>query len=182
MRRTWVAVTAVMFLALTAAAFIKGPANTRAAIEKRIAPLLSKFNAIVSSVSGSLPAPTSRAASRKERSRLQPSSTRTAQTPRAQVGEDEVQKQVVRGAATYAIKRADAGNRVAADSTASSTALAYSDRYLSCVVEDNYDEGETTCYVDSVNGNDANDGLSAASPVSSVKRTAPKRPQFLSIR
>jgi hypothetical protein len=33
--------------------------------------------------------------------------------------------------------------------------------------EDTYDEGEITCYLDSVNGNDENDGLSEASPVKS---------------
>lgn len=39
--------------------------------------------------------------------------------------------------------------------------------FVACRVEDTYDEGATTCYVDSVNGNDANDGLSEASPVKS---------------
>lgn len=46
-------------------------------------------------------------------------------------------------------------------------AFSYSDRYLSCTPEDNYDEGEMTCYVDSANGDDANDGLSEAAPVKS---------------
>jgi hypothetical protein len=41
------------------------------------------------------------------------------------------------------------------------------DNFVACTVEDTYGEGETTCYVDSVNGNDANDGLSEASPVKS---------------
>jgi hypothetical protein len=41
------------------------------------------------------------------------------------------------------------------------------DHFTSCVVEDNYDEGATTCYVDSVNGNDTNNGLSETSPVKS---------------
>jgi hypothetical protein len=39
--------------------------------------------------------------------------------------------------------------------------------YVACRVEDPYDQGATTCYVDSVNGNDANNGLSEASPVRS---------------
>jgi hypothetical protein len=39
--------------------------------------------------------------------------------------------------------------------------------FVACRIEDTYDEGATTCYVDSVNGNDANDGLSEASPVKS---------------
>jgi hypothetical protein len=44
---------------------------------------------------------------------------------------------------------------------------AYADQFATCVGEDTYDEGATTCYVDSVNGNDANDGLSEASPIKS---------------
>ncbi len=51
--------------------------------------------------------------------------------------------------------------------------LAYTDDYITCVAEDTYDEGETTCYVDSVNGNDANDGLSEASPVKSQSAIDP---------
>lgn len=43
----------------------------------------------------------------------------------------------------------------------------YTDNYSTCVPEDTYDEGEKTCYVDSRNGNDANDGLSEAFPVKS---------------
>jgi hypothetical protein len=43
----------------------------------------------------------------------------------------------------------------------------YVDEYLACEVEDNYNEGETPCYVDSVNGSDANDGLSEELPVKS---------------
>jgi hypothetical protein len=47
------------------------------------------------------------------------------------------------------------------------------DDFVSCIVEDTYDQGETTCYVDSVDGNDANDGLSAASPVKSQSAIDP---------
>jgi hypothetical protein len=43
----------------------------------------------------------------------------------------------------------------------------YTDHYQTCAVVDTYDKDETTCYVDSVNGNDENDGLSEASPVKS---------------
>jgi hypothetical protein len=50
---------------------------------------------------------------------------------------------------------------------ADSNPFAYTDIYQTCVVEDHYDEGETTCYVDSVNGNDANNGFSEATPVKS---------------
>jgi hypothetical protein len=50
---------------------------------------------------------------------------------------------------------------------ASWVSAAGTDGFGTCVVEDTYDEGATTCYVDSVNGNDANDGLSEASPVKS---------------
>ncbi len=53
------------------------------------------------------------------------------------------------------------------DTAAATDALAYTDHYLTCAVEDTYDEGATTCYVDSVNGNDANDGLSESTPVKS---------------
>ena len=45
--------------------------------------------------------------------------------------------------------------------------LAYMDDYVTCVPEDTYDEEEITCYVDSVNGNDMNNGLSEAYPVKS---------------
>jgi hypothetical protein len=51
--------------------------------------------------------------------------------------------------------------------------FAYSDDYATCLVEDTYDEGEVTCYVDSVNGNDANDGLSEAYPVKSQSAIDP---------
>jgi hypothetical protein len=47
------------------------------------------------------------------------------------------------------------------------------DDFISCIVDDTYDQGETTCYVDSVNGDDANDGLSAASPVKSQSAIDP---------
>jgi hypothetical protein len=50
---------------------------------------------------------------------------------------------------------------------AGSNPIAYTDIYQTCVPEDRYDEGATTCYVDSVNGNDANDGFSEAAPVKS---------------
>jgi hypothetical protein len=46
-------------------------------------------------------------------------------------------------------------------------ALAYTDQYQTCTVIDNYGKGQTTCYVDSINGKDTNDGLSEASPVKS---------------
>ena len=51
--------------------------------------------------------------------------------------------------------------------------FAYSDDYATCAAEDAYDEGEVTCYVDSVNGNDANDGLSKAFPVKSQSAIDP---------
>jgi hypothetical protein len=50
---------------------------------------------------------------------------------------------------------------------ADSRSFAYTDVYQTCVVEDHYNEGETPCYVDSVNGNNANDGLSELAPVKS---------------
>ena len=43
--------------------------------------------------------------------------------------------------------------------------LTYTDDYETCVPEDTYDEGEITCYVDSVSGDDGNDGLRPESPV-----------------
>jgi hypothetical protein len=45
--------------------------------------------------------------------------------------------------------------------------LVYADDYTTCVAEDTYDEGKITCYVDSANGNDENDGLSEEFPVKS---------------
>jgi hypothetical protein len=54
-----------------------------------------------------------------------------------------------------------------ANSNANINALVYSDQYQTCTVKDNYGKGQTTCYVDSVNGKDTNDGLSDASPVKS---------------
>jgi hypothetical protein len=51
--------------------------------------------------------------------------------------------------------------------------LDYTDDYATCVAGDTYDEGEITCYVDSVNGNDENDGLSEASPVKSQSAIDP---------
>jgi hypothetical protein len=50
---------------------------------------------------------------------------------------------------------------------ATCVSAADSDDFVTCVVEDTYDTGATTCYVDSVNGNDSNNGLSEASPVKS---------------
>jgi hypothetical protein len=47
------------------------------------------------------------------------------------------------------------------------------DNYLVCTPEDTYDEGAITCYVDSLNGNDENDGLSEASPVKSQSAIDP---------
>ncbi len=51
--------------------------------------------------------------------------------------------------------------------------LTYADDYTTCVAEDTYDEGEITCYVDSVNGNDGNDGLSEEFPVKSQSAIDP---------
>jgi hypothetical protein len=45
--------------------------------------------------------------------------------------------------------------------------FAFTDNYSTCEPEDDYDEGETVCYVDSRNGSDANNGLSEAFPVKS---------------
>lgn len=45
--------------------------------------------------------------------------------------------------------------------------------YVSCAVKDTYGYGEKTCYVDSVNGDDANDGLSEAYPVRSQSAIHP---------
>lgn len=47
------------------------------------------------------------------------------------------------------------------------TSAAGADNIETCVVEDAHDACQTTCYVDSVNGNDSNDGLSEAVPVKS---------------
>jgi len=65
------------------------------------------------------------------------------------------------------------GGDIDTDVDAGTQQFAYSDDYATCVVEDTYDEGEVTCYVDSVNGNDANDGLSEAYPVKSQSAIDP---------
>ncbi len=54
-----------------------------------------------------------------------------------------------------------------ADSGAAAKSFTYVDSYRTCFVADSYDEGATTCYVDSVNGDDTNNGLSEAYPVKS---------------
>jgi hypothetical protein len=59
------------------------------------------------------------------------------------------------------------------DSATGTGALIYADRYRTCIVEDRYDEGATTCYVDGVNGDDANDGLSELTPVKSQSAIRP---------
>jgi hypothetical protein len=87
----------------------------------------------------------------------------------------EEQSSVVPGAILYALKEGGADACPVdelnagweSDADADKDALVYTDPYLTCDVENTYDEGGTTCYVDSVNGNDANDGLSEESPVKS---------------
>ncbi len=63
----------------------------------------------------------------------------------------------------------DAGDEAGSDTGQGNDthSLTYADDYITCVAEDTYDEGEITCYVDSVNGNDDNDGLSTEFPVKS---------------
>jgi hypothetical protein len=51
--------------------------------------------------------------------------------------------------------------------SASCVSAADTDDFVTCMVEDTYNTGQTPCYVDSVNGNDANNGLSEAFPVKS---------------
>ncbi|MDM7996693.1 MAG: right-handed parallel beta-helix repeat-containing protein [Acidobacteriota bacterium] len=63
--------------------------------------------------------------------------------------------------------RAAGSAGLSANPGAAAGPLAYSDRYRTCATEDTYDIGATTCYVDSRNGNDANDGLSEDRPVRS---------------
>ena len=136
MRRTGIAVLAVMLLAVTAAAFVGIQIN-----------------------------------SEKERLPQELFNRRAAQRPDVQADEGEEQEGVVRGAVSYTLKAAVADIVLDTDSgtgaDAGTDAFGYPDYYLTCVVEDTHDEGETTCYVDSVNGNDANDGLSEAFPVKS---------------
>jgi hypothetical protein len=59
------------------------------------------------------------------------------------------------------------GSNGYADGETDTVPFTYIDNYLTCIPEDTYDEGEITCYVDSENGTDDNDGLSEASPVKS---------------
>ncbi len=73
----------------------------------------------------------------------------------------------------YAQNTEYSGMSAAADSGTDTDSFIYSDDYITCIDKDNYDEGETTCYVDSVNGNDTNDGFSEASPVKSQSAVDP---------
>ena len=89
--------------------------------------------------------------------------TAAARRPAEQADERKVQRTAGVEAAPYTPETAAAEIYASADPHT----FAYSDAYLTCTDEDTYDEGETTCYVDSVNGDDANDGLSEESPVRS---------------
>ena len=98
--------------------------------------------------------------------------TRAAQSQAVQVESEEEHERAVPRMAPLAPKRAGAYPYAAADSNAEADAETgdrhrYIGRYQACTVEDTYDEGQTTCYVDGVNGDDANDGLSALFPVKS---------------
>jgi hypothetical protein len=98
-------------------------------------------------------------------------STGAARWLGVQVDGKKEQERILLVAAPYALKAADANIYAVNDSDMDwhkdADASIYTDDYISCLDEDTYDEGEITCYVDSVNGSDANDGLSEDFPVKS---------------
>jgi len=94
-------------------------------------------------------------------------STGPAQWPGLHVNREQGDGRFVPKTMSYSPKGGGKKTYTAANSNTNAHAFAYTDRYQTCTVEDTYDEGETTCYVDSVNGSDTNNGLSEATPVKS---------------
>ena len=90
-----------------------------------------------------------------------PALSRAAQSRTVQESDKRSPERAVHEAISPALPNA------VSNSNAGAIGFAYDDYYQTCPVEDNYNAGQTVCYVDSVNGSDANDGLSAASPVKS---------------
>jgi hypothetical protein len=134
MKRSWIAVIAIILFTLTAAA----------EIGRQVSP---------------------------EKKRLQRENHPTAAAQRKASQANQTQEQIAQTGMPNAQRRT-AATRYSAFVSHPATgtdanALTYTDRYQTCLVEDTYDESGISCYVDSVNGNDANDGLSDATPVKS---------------
>lgn len=176
MRRACIAVIAIALLTLTSAAFVQKQFNSEATLEEAVAARLTQLNEILSDFFG-LPPETEEdenskkcpAASENQGSPPEFFSSETAQLPIAQLNAKNDQMCIAPEAAPYTLQPAAAQIYASADPDT----FAYTDGYLTCIEEDTYDEGETTCYVDSVNGDDANDGLSEAAPVKSQPAVDP---------
>ncbi len=202
MKRTCIAVVAVMLLTLASAAFGEKQINSEAIAGEKIAPRRIKFSGTLNNSYGLPPDTpvvihfalyTSKerpdslwsesqlvelgeegrytvflGASEKEGLPPELFSTGAALWLGVQVDGEEEQERVVLMVVPYALNAIDADTGADTDwDTDSNIAAFVDDDYVACVAEDTYDEGETTCYVDSVNGSDANDGLSEAPPVKS---------------
>jgi hypothetical protein len=170
MKRTWIAVIAITLITLTSAAFVKEQFSykTTAGEEVVSRPIRlnrtpNNFYRLSSGTEEEDRYTEFLAASKKGIWLPGLLSTGAAQWSRAPVCGEQRQERVVAEEAPYTPIVAAAQIYTPADSNTS----AYTDRYLTCVEEDSYDEGEITCYVDSVNGDDANNGLSEATPVKS---------------
>ena len=170
MKRTWIAVIAITLLTLTSAAFVKEQLNSESTMGEDIALRLTKFREILTNVFG-LPSETEEnarntlfpIASEQEEPSPGLFSTEANQWTKTLVYRSNGQKHTISKAAPYPLMPAAVQIYASADPDI----FCYTDGYLTCEEEDNYDEGETPCYVDSVNGNDANDSLSDATPVKS---------------
>ncbi len=170
MKRTWIAAIAVTLLTLTSAAFVAEQFHSETIVGKIIAPRLIQLNGMRDNLRG-LPPETAEEArdaafcgtSEEDSLLTELPGTEAALRLGLQEGGEAAQKRIATGTALYTSRTAAA----LLYSSADPDTFAYTDGYLTCVEEDTYDEGETTCYVDSVNGDDANDGLSEATPVKS---------------
>ncbi len=170
MGRTGIAVIAVALLTLTSAAFVIEQINSDSIVGKEIASRPIKFKGMFNNIFG-LPSETEEdarnmlfpEASEQEEHSPGSFSTQATQWAKAQLYAGNGQKHTTSNAAPYPLEPA----AVQVYASADPDVFCYTDGYLTCVEEDIYDEGETTCYVDSVNGDDANDGLSEATAVKS---------------
>jgi hypothetical protein len=129
MRRTWIAVIALILLSQVSELFAEEQIHSKVTAGAQIAPQLIQFHGTRNNSHGLPPG-----------------------TPAVNHS---------------AFAAADSGAEVDVDAEADMDAYIYADDYTTCADEDSYDEGETVCYVDSVNGNDANNGLSEMFPVKS---------------
>ncbi len=175
MGRIWIAVIVVMMLTLTSAAFMQIKFNSEATAGEETVSRPIKFKVMHNNLVV-LPARIEEEAHDKTSpgslgEELSPRillKTEAAQLTKVQVGERKEQGHTASETAPYPLRPAAVQIYASADSDT----FHYADGYLTCVEEDTYNEGETPCYVDSVNGNDANDGFLEATPVKSQSAIA----------